>query len=87
MSELAFTLPEELLDALRATVREAVQAELKSTTQPTGWLDVDGAATYLSTSNSAIRARIRRGELPFHRLGNSILFKPEEIDSCVRGEA
>jgi excisionase family DNA binding protein len=87
MSGLTLTLPEVLLDRLRATIREAIQTELGRTPQPVGWLDVDAAATYLSTTPSAIRARIRRGELPFHKLGGSILFKPDEIDARVRGEA
>ena len=87
MSGLTFILPEELLDTLCATICEAVQTELVRTAQPVGWLDVDAVAIYLCTTPSAIRARLRRGELPFHKLGGSILFKPEEIDARVRGEA
>ena len=75
-------LSEELL----ATLRQAIRAEGERVAQAPGWLDVDGAAVYLSTTPAAIRARVRRRELPSRRLGGSVLFKPEEIDRCVRGE-
>ena len=33
----------------------------------TPWLNVAGAATYLATTEDAIRALVKRGRLPVHR--------------------
>jgi excisionase family DNA binding protein len=46
------------------------------------WFTVDRAAEYLDTSPDAIRKRIERGQLPFHRPeGSPIMLHRDEIDA------
>jgi hypothetical protein len=74
--------------ALVDVVREAVRQEMaeQRPAEPSPWLDVDGAAAYLSSTPSAIRSLKKRGEIPFHQAPNGrLLFRPEELDDWVRG--
>jgi excisionase family DNA binding protein len=49
-----------------------------------GWLDVKGAAAYLSVGRSAIYHAITNAGLPAHRTPtNRLLFKREELDAWV----
>jgi len=77
--------PAVQLVGLDALVREAVRAELAAVpTQPAGWLDVPGAADYLSTSKDAVRAMVKRGELPVERTPNGrLLFRADALDAWV----
>ena len=53
-------------------------------TTVTPWLNVAGAATYLATTEEAIRALVKRGRLPVHRTETGrLLFRPEELDRWV----
>ena len=71
---------DELLGAIRALVRD----EMSQQTTP-GYLDVVGAATYLSSTAPAIRALVKRNAIPVHRTPNGrLLFTPSELDSWVR---
>lgn len=48
------------------------------------WLNVAGAATYLATTEDAIRGLVKRGRLPVHRTETGrLLFRPEELDGWV----
>ena len=53
----------------------------------TPWLNVKSAATYLATTEDAIRGLVKRGRLPVHRTETGrLLFRPEELDRWVDGE-
>jgi excisionase family DNA binding protein len=50
----------------------------------TPWLNVEGAATYLATTEDAIRALVKRRRLPVHRTETGrLLFRPEELDAWI----
>ena len=85
MNRAYSTATEVRLTGLDDLVREAVRAELSTIpAQPAGWLDVPGAADYLSTSEDAVRAMVKRGELPVQRTPNGrLLFRAAELDTWV----
>lgn len=78
---IALTLPDELLELLADELAKRVQV------QPVGWLNVDGAARYLSTTPDAIRSLVKRDAIPVHRVNGRVLFSPAELDAYVRGRA
>jgi excisionase family DNA binding protein len=52
---------------------------------PTSWLDVEGAAAHVGLSANAIRALVKRREIPVHRTPNRRLrFSVTELDQWVR---
>lgn len=61
MSDFVFTAPESAVDALAQRIADAVAAR-----QPqygsSPWLDVEGAAEYLRTSEHSIRGRSSAGK-------------------------
>jgi excisionase family DNA binding protein len=63
-------------------------AELLADTMATGierWLDVPGAADHVALTPDAIRALVKRGQIPFHRTENGRLrFSVTELDHWVR---
>jgi excisionase family DNA binding protein len=48
-----------------------------------GFLDVPGAARYLSTTAKAIYHLVERRQLPHHRAGGRLLFDPRELRAWV----
>ena len=51
----------------------------------TRWLNVDRAADYLSTTPEAIRALVKRRQIPVHRTPSGrLLFDAAELDGWVR---
>lgn len=66
-------------------------AELLAETTATGidrWLDVRGTADHVALTPDAIRALVKRGQIPFHRTKNGRLrFSPSELDDWVRTSA
>lgn len=70
--------------ALVDAVRTEVERQLAE--RPVGWLDVVGAATYLSMTEKAVRDAERKRGLPAHRVGARLYFSPSELDQWVRGE-
>jgi excisionase family DNA binding protein len=53
----------------------------------TPWLDVKGAAAHLGLSADAIRALVKRHEIPVHRTPNRrVRFSVTELDEWVRSE-
>ena len=48
-----------------------------------GFLDVDGAAEFLSTTPKAIYHQVERGRLPHHRAGGRLLFDRAELRAWV----
>jgi hypothetical protein len=77
-----------LEELLRALIREELGTGPRSLPiRPVGFLDVDGAADYLSTTPGAVRAYVKRRQLPFHKTPQGrLLFSPAELEKYVRGE-
>jgi Helix-turn-helix domain len=78
-----------LVEEIRRVVREELQAGPERLHgRPGGFLDVKGAAAFLSTSEQALRALCKRGQVPVHRTPQGrLLFDPAELSAYVRGEA
>jgi excisionase family DNA binding protein len=49
------------------------------------WLDVRGAAVYLSMTETAIYTAANRHQLPFRRLGRKLMFDAVELDAYMHG--
>lgn len=82
MTELRLVLPPDLLNALTETVRRAVEGALA---EPHGFIDVAGAASFLSSTPDAVRALVKRNAVPFHRAPNGrLLFDRQELGAWVR---
>jgi hypothetical protein len=78
---------DDLIEEIRSVVREELGTGLGSLPiRPVGFLDVDGAAGFLSTTPGAVRAHIKRGQIPVHRTPQGrLLFDPAELEKYVRG--
>ena len=72
------TLTSEQEDALIQRVSERLQES-----RDDGFLDVPGAAQYLSTTAKAIYALVERQELPHNRAGGRLLFDRAELRAWV----
>ena len=70
---------------LRAIVHDEVQAALASVQPADGFMRVKETAAFLGMSENALRQVIKRSEVPFHRLGERILFDRAELASFVKG--
>ena len=81
------------LDGLEELLSGVIRDELGTgsgslSIRPVGFLDVEGAAKYLSTSQGALRAQVKRRQLPFHKTPEGrLLFDPAELEAYVRGES
>ena len=76
---LTLTLTPEQEDALVERVSERLQES-----RDDGFLDVPGAAQYLSTTAKAIYALVERQQLPHSRAGGRLLFDKSELRAWVR---
>ena len=64
---------------------ETLERERNERREASRWLDVKGAAEYLSMGRDGVRKAVRNAGLPVHRTPtNRLLFKPEELDEWVR---
>jgi hypothetical protein len=79
---------DELVEEIRRVVREELRAGSKRLHGSTGgFMDTKTAATFLSTSEQALRALCKRGQVPVHRTPQGrLLFDPEELNAYVRGD-
>ena len=64
-----------LLDLLEERLRNIIRDEITALTEvtpttPEGWMSVDTAAAYLDLTPAALRARVARGSLTAHSLGD-----------------
>jgi excisionase family DNA binding protein len=75
---LEVALAPEHLDLLAAHV-----TRLLTEGRDGGFLDVAGAAAYLSTTPKSIYHRVERGRLPHHRAGGRLLFDRAELRGWV----
>ena len=72
------TLTSEQEDALVERVSQRLQKS-----RDDGFLDVPGAALYLSTTAKAIYALVERHKLPHNRAGGRLLFDRAELRAWV----
>ena len=72
------TLTSEQEDALIERVSERLQES-----RDDGFLDVPGAAEYLSTTAKAIYALVERHKLPHNRAGGRLLFDRADLRAWV----
>ena len=79
----------DLFDQLAERVAEIVLKRLpdQATPEPSGFVPVEGAADFLGLSPSAVRMHVKRGTLPFHKLGKRVLFDLAELRDYVRSGA
>ncbi len=69
-----------LEEVVNAAVRAALAEQRPVDMSP--WLNVDDAAEYLRTTPDAIRAMVRRCDLPVHRTAKGrLLFRRDELDA------
>src|SRR5262245_41013046 len=80
---LAVTVTGATIDAFVARIA-ALVAQPAGSAATTPWLTVEQAADYLQTTPEAIRAMLKRGTLPCHRLERRVLFDRAELDDTVR---
>ena len=86
--ELSLTLPDQLLDELERRVASRVREEFARSAAPAGYLNVKSAADFLDTTPAAVRAMVKRGELPVHRTPNGrVLFSSSDLIEHVEGRA
>lgn len=50
----------------------------------TYWLSTEQAAKYLGVSVSTLRRLYTRRDVPYHRLGSTIRFDPQDLDQMMR---
>ncbi|HVU79354.1 MAG TPA: helix-turn-helix domain-containing protein [Gaiellaceae bacterium] len=74
---------DDLMQLLTRAACDGAALALKQRGESGGWITVDLAAEHLSTTPKAIRALVRRREIPFHRRGTRILFSRAELDSWI----
>ncbi len=56
-----------------------------TTTTARRYLDVAGAAVYLSMTEGAVYAAVARRQIPFRRLGRKLVFDAVELDAYMHG--
>jgi len=59
--------------------------QLAATTTQRRYLDVKGAAVYLSMTEGAVYAAVERRQIPFRRLGRKLVFDSVELDAYMHG--
>jgi excisionase family DNA binding protein len=80
VTELTLTFPDALVELIALRVASLVGRD--ESVSP--WLDVSGAATYLSTTDSGIRSLVKRRAIPFHKVAGRLLFDRAELDEWVK---
>jgi Helix-turn-helix domain len=83
---LMLAIPPALLERLQDLIRTVIREELAHLSQrPEGFLDVNGAAAYLSSTPAAIRALVKRDVIPYHKAPNGrLLFDASELDDWAK---
>lgn len=71
---------EEFLALVRAEVDAALRGVSTSDDNPP-WLSVAEAGERLGISEGAVRAAIKRGTLPSHRIERRLILKLEDVDA------
>ena len=47
------------------------------------WVNLEDVADYLSVSKDTIRAWIKKGTVPYHKVGRMYKFKISEVDAWI----
>jgi excisionase family DNA binding protein len=84
-AEAATLLLDELVKAVANRVAPVIVASAPSE-QVSPWMNIKTAAAYLDTTEQALRARVKRNEIPVHRRDGRLYFHRTELDQWVRGE-
>lgn len=69
-------------------LRRVIRSELEQVIarrRPDGFMNVKSAAAYLDCTEDALRARIKRGDIPVFRRHGRLYFERAELDAYVRG--
>ena len=75
-------------EVLLRAAQEGARLALAEREEPSPWLNVKSAAVYLDTTEDAVRALVKRSQLPHFRSDTGrVLFRREELDAYARGEA
>lgn len=83
-TNLASALFAEADDAALDALAERLRARLVLDSVSQGWLDVAGAAEYLSCPKSRIYSLVSAKRIPHERDGSRLLFDPASLDAYVR---
>ncbi len=78
---LSIDLPPELIDAIAERVAERLAADDQDNDD--GYLDVGGAAEFLSCPTSRIYSLTSAGRLPHHKDGSRLLFAKGELRDYI----
>jgi excisionase family DNA binding protein len=88
--ELRLILPPEVFELLvaEAAARAVATLEQHAKEHEPGWLDVHGAAGYLSVSEERIRKLVQRRSIPFSQEapGCRIFFERQALDGWMRSQ-
>ncbi len=79
---LSLALPDELVEQV-ATRVAAILSDRQPAETDTGYLDVAGAADYLTCPTSRIYALVSANRLPVHRDGSRLLFDRTELRDYI----
>ncbi len=82
MSELALTLPDELLEQVAERVA-AILDQRAEAESDRGFLDVAGAAEFLACPTSRLYSLTSAGRIPHHKDGSRLLFDRDELRTYV----
>jgi excisionase family DNA binding protein len=77
---IAVELPDALVDALAQRVAGLVEG-----TSARQWFNAEQAADYLGTTQDAVKAMVKRGQLEPTRRRPHYLFARETLDAWARG--
>ena len=50
------------------------------------WLPTKEAATYLGTTQAALRKKVELGEIAYHKLGRRLWFRVDDLDAYMNQE-
>lgn len=80
--------PSEFRELLTATVAEVLAPVIQQLQKPAepekGYLSRHETAKRLNVSLGTLHTRTVSGEIPSHRIGRRILYKPDEVEACLQ---
>lgn len=71
------------IDDLRDLLRVELERALGQRGVTDGYLSLKSAAAFLDISEHALRARVKRGEIPVHRRDGRLYFARQELNDYV----
>jgi excisionase family DNA binding protein len=81
---LSIDFPAEILEQVATRAAEiVVDRQALEADQPSGYLDVEGAAEFLACPKSRIYSLVSAGRIPHHRDGTRLLFDRGELREYV----